>query len=102
MLRQGDACAALGDVKELRMLNRFVRSVKKRTVQDVNAQRAVCPRRLRNQYLELSTAQRSAKRATQQQIGQAVLAVRNDASAGRSIAVRRGAGKIRHIATPTL
>ena len=32
----------------------------------------------------------------------AVLEVRVDASAGRGTAVRRGAGRIRHIATPTL
>ena len=36
------------------------------------------------------------------QIDKAVLGVRIDASAGRGIAVWRGAGKIRHIATPTL
>ena len=35
-------------------------------------------------------------------IDRAVLEVRLDASAGRGIAVRRGAGRIRHIATPTL
>ena len=35
-------------------------------------------------------------------IDKAVLEVRMDASAGRGIAVRRGAGRIRHIATPTL
>ena len=36
------------------------------------------------------------------QIDKAVLEVRIDASAGRGIAVRRGAGRSRHIATPTL
>ena len=35
-------------------------------------------------------------------IDNAVLEVRVDASAGRGIAVRRGAGRIRHIATPTI
>ena len=35
-------------------------------------------------------------------IDKAVLEVRVDASAGRGIAVPRGAGRIRHIATPTL
>ena len=35
-------------------------------------------------------------------IDKAVLEVRIDASAGRGIAVRRGAGRIRHTATPTL
>ena len=35
-------------------------------------------------------------------IDKAVLEVRVDASAGRGIAVRRGARRIRHSATPTL
>ena len=35
-------------------------------------------------------------------IDKAVLEVRVDASVGRGIAVRRGAGRIHHIATPTL
>ena len=35
------------------------------------------------------------------QIDKAVLEVRIDASAGRGIAARRGAGRIRHTATPT-
>ena len=34
-------------------------------------------------------------------IDKAVLEVRIDTSAGRGIAVRRGAGRIRHIGTPT-
>ena len=36
------------------------------------------------------------------QIDKAEVGVRIDASTGRGIAVRRGAGRIRHIATPTL
>ena len=36
------------------------------------------------------------------QIDKTVLEVRIDASAGRGMAVRRGAGRVRHIATPTL
>ena len=34
-------------------------------------------------------------------VDEAVLEVRVDASAGRGMAVRRGAGRLRHIATPT-
>ena len=34
--------------------------------------------------------------------GDSCLEIQTDASAGRGIAMRRGAGRIRHIATPTL
>ena len=61
-------------------------------------------RRERQQDLEQSRCSRiwESTAAKTPQIDEAMLELRIDASAGRGVAVQRGGGRTRHIATPTL